>query len=71
MTIYVLSTPAIQGRTARKTGFWARVWTAITVQNERQELAGLDDHMLNDIGMTREQAEAEAQRPIWDLPSHR
>jgi uncharacterized protein YjiS (DUF1127 family) len=33
-------------------------------------LAELDDHMLRDIGLTREQARHEAERPSWDAPSH-
>ncbi|WP_170409559.1 DUF1127 domain-containing protein [Ruegeria atlantica] len=35
---------------------------------QRQTLAKLDDRALEDIGITREQAEAEASRSIWDAP---
>jgi uncharacterized protein YjiS (DUF1127 family) len=31
----------------------------------RQELRTFDDHLLRDIGITRLQAEAEADKPFW------
>ena len=34
---------------------------------ERRALARLDDTALADIGLTREEADAEASRPIWDI----
>jgi len=33
-------------------------------------LQRLEDHALADIGLTREQAEAEARRAIWDVPAN-
>jgi uncharacterized protein YjiS (DUF1127 family) len=36
----------------------------------RRHLSRLDDRLLRDIGLTREQAEAEGQRPLWDTPPH-
>ncbi len=36
----------------------------------RARLATLDDHLLADIGLTREKALAEADRPVWDAPDH-
>ncbi len=35
---------------------------------QRQVLKALDARALDDIGVTRAQAEAEAKRPIWDAP---
>ena len=35
---------------------------------QRQTLAKLDARALDDIGVTREEAETEAARPIWDAP---
>ena len=32
---------------------------------ERRHLAGLDDHMLRDIGITRQTAAREAERRFW------
>ncbi|WP_235438913.1 DUF1127 domain-containing protein [Candidatus Rhodobacter oscarellae] len=37
---------------------------------QRHALNTLDDHALKDLGLTREQAEAEARRAVWDAPSH-
>jgi uncharacterized protein YjiS (DUF1127 family) len=33
---------------------------------ERRALMRLDDHMLKDIGITRADAQREAERPFWD-----
>jgi uncharacterized protein YjiS (DUF1127 family) len=32
---------------------------------QRRTLHDLDDHLLRDIGVTREQAEREAHKPFW------
>ena len=40
----------------------------LSLRRQRQTLARLDDRALKDIGITREQAEAEASRSIWDAP---
>lgn len=45
---------------------WA-LWV-MAVARQRRELGRLDNRMLKDIGLTREQAQAEAARPFWDLP---
>ncbi|MFN3576285.1 MAG: DUF1127 domain-containing protein [Tabrizicola sp.] len=48
----------------------SRIWQALMLARTRRTLAHLDDHLLADIGLSREQAEAEARRPLWDAPSH-
>lgn len=35
---------------------------------QRVALAALDAKALHDIGITRDMAEAEASRPVWDVP---
>jgi uncharacterized protein YjiS (DUF1127 family) len=50
--------------------FWAtRLWLwwarCSELSRQRQALAQLDDHDLKDIGMTRQQANAEAAKPFW------
>ena len=35
----------------------------------RQHLKTLDDRALTDIGISRSEADAEANRPIWDVPT--
>lgn len=39
------------------------------VWSQRQALKTLDATVLNDIGITRAQANAEAKRPVWDAPA--
>lgn len=41
----------------------------IDIYRQRRALDRLDDHALQDIGLTREEARAEARRPIWDVSS--
>ncbi len=43
---------------------------ALTQRKERLALAALDDHLLADIGLTREDARAEASLPLWDAAGH-
>ncbi len=45
---------------SRWTAFWRRLRT-------RKALLDLDDAQLRDIGLSREQARAEALRPFWRL----
>ncbi|MFN3642500.1 MAG: DUF1127 domain-containing protein [Gemmobacter sp.] len=64
--------PAASARTVR--GAIAALWSTIRVarglRRQRARLAGLDDHLLADIGLTRAQAMGEARRPPWDVPAH-
>lgn len=45
-----------------------RILGWIQVAAERRRLAELDDRMLRDIGVVREDAKVEAARPFWDVP---
>ena len=47
-----------------------RIQNILAVRRQRKALSALEDHLLEDIGVTREQAETEAKRPLWDTPSH-
>lgn len=40
------------------------------MRRTRARLAQLDDHMLKDIGLTREAAARETARCSWDAPRH-
>lgn len=42
----------------------------LALHRQRNDLALLDDRMLADIGLTRDEAETEANRPMWDVPDH-
>ncbi len=60
------------GRSARHShgGLLSRITHAFDVHRSRARLAQLDAHLLADIGLDRGAAEAEANRPIWDAPTH-
>ncbi len=64
MTHIAISTP----RRIRRKALGARLLNMIGLARQRRALARLDDHMLDDIGVSRSQARAEAERPIWDAP---
>jgi uncharacterized protein YjiS (DUF1127 family) len=38
---------------------------ALERRRQRRALVALDDHLLRDIGISREQARTEAARPFW------
>ena len=47
-----------------------RILTAFDMRKTRIDLSKLDDDQLRDVGLTREQVEAEINRPIWDAPEY-
>lgn len=51
------------------TGLLARLQLGFVARAQRQQLRKLDSALLADIGLTRAQAETEAARPLWDVPS--
>ncbi|MGL4238889.1 DUF1127 domain-containing protein [Tabrizicola sp.] len=60
------ATPAAAPR-----GHWlSRLFAALQLHRERVRLAALDDHLLADIGLSRDEAEAAAAQPLWDVPRH-
>ena len=54
---------------ARPTRLFSFALKVLDVIQQRRQLAKLSDHYLADIGITREEAQIEAARPFWDLPS--
>lgn len=55
--------------TASKSGLLGRLNASFALYRSRIRLADLDDHRLNDIGLTKKEAYAEASRPVWDVPA--
>lgn len=53
-----------------KPGLAARTFAALAVLRSRRQLAALDQHQLDDLGISAKAAQAEANRPIWDVPAH-
>ncbi|MFD1882909.1 DUF1127 domain-containing protein [Paracoccus pacificus] len=47
-----------------------RILTAVDLRQSRLALARLSDEQLRDVGLTPEQAKAEARRSMWDVPEH-
>lgn len=45
---------------------WSRM---LEIRRQQRRLTELNDHLLDDIGLTREQADAEAKAPVWDVPA--
>jgi uncharacterized protein YjiS (DUF1127 family) len=44
---------------------WATIRTWIARRRQRSALAELDDHLLKDIGVSREDALREVDKPFW------
>jgi uncharacterized protein YjiS (DUF1127 family) len=51
-------------------GLLRRIFLANAAWRQRRALEQLDDTLLHDIGRSRDEAQAEAKRPIWDVPGH-
>jgi len=51
-------------------GLMNYIFLGYSVWRQRQHLRDLDESLLDDIGLTRNEAESEANRPIWDVPAH-
>jgi len=51
-------------------GLFARLSLAHAAWRQRRALARLDNAALNDIGISRAEAQNESARPVWDVPSH-
>ncbi|MEM9969634.1 MAG: DUF1127 domain-containing protein [Pseudomonadota bacterium] len=70
MTVRTHNSPlAIRGTQPRK-GFARFIFSILRLGKSRQDLRKLDDHLLRDLGITREEAKKEADRPIWDVPAN-
>lgn len=41
-----------------------------SLRRQRQSLGSLSDELLEDIGITREAAQHESERPFWDAPDY-
>jgi uncharacterized protein YjiS (DUF1127 family) len=57
-------------RPSRRPRLLHRIARMLTLRRQRASLAQLDDHLLRDIGLTPEEALAEARRPLWDVPAN-
>jgi len=60
----------VQGSRRGGLGLLGRLVASTAFGRSRRRLGELDDHMLNDIGLTRSQARREAERSAWNAPAH-
>lgn len=47
-----------------------RALNLLDLQRSRRALARLDKDALRDIGISKAEADKEAQKPFWDAPEH-
>lgn len=47
----------------------SRILGALALRRSRAKLGGLPDHLLDDMGISREEALREASRRVWDVPT--
>lgn len=63
-----LRTGAVARRAFHTGSVVSHVKRMLEVHRQRQALSRLSAHELADIGLSRETAQIEAKRPVWDLP---
>ena len=54
----------------RRTGVLGLLSALNTLWRQRKALSELEPHLLDDIAVSAKMAKNEANRPIWDIPSH-
>ena len=53
----------------RRTSLLTLIRKAIELKRQRRSLLRLSNRQLADIGISRDDAQREAARPIWDIPA--
>ena len=48
----------------------AMIGQMIAVAHQRRQLLALEDHLLEDIGISRQEARAESRQTVWNAPDH-
>lgn len=66
--MFHVSTQSLPLQRPSHTPFFQRLAALGTLYRQRRQLAQLAPHLLNDIGVTRDAAQTEAARPVWDAP---
>ncbi len=69
MTVTAIHTPRL-ARSQPRLPLGARILRTMGLARERRALAGLEPHLLTDIGLSHAEAQREARRPVWDAPAH-
>jgi len=56
--------------TAGHINIWNRLRQMAALRKQRLALSRMTSDQLSDIGVTADQAQEEAQRPVWDVPQN-
>lgn len=70
MTLSIRTTALHQNCQPKPRSVVASLREMIALSRQRRQLRALDNHMLADIGISRTEAVAEAQKPVWNAPLH-
>lgn len=70
MTCNIETEPKTWNYRAPNISFLRIVRNLGAIQRQRKNLGKLDQAALDDIGVTRAQADAEASKPVWDVPAN-
>lgn len=70
MTTATTSRPARRTAAKPRLPLLARISLHLSAWRQRRQLAKLDARALDDIGVTRAEADAEARRGLWSAPEH-
>lgn len=49
---------------------FGKIANMLAISRQRRQLRDLDDHLLEDIGITRAEAIAESRQTLWNAPDH-
>lgn len=70
MTSFVARKNTEIRRETTQRSFWQSLLDRMALARQRRALQQLDDHLLHDVGLTRDQAREESRKPVWDVPAH-
>lgn len=70
MTTLTTARPALSPAARPARTIFEALGQMVALRRQRRALATLDAEQLRDIGVGRAQAQAEAMRPVWDVPAN-
>lgn len=70
MTTLTTARPALSPAARPANSIFGALGQMVALRRQRRALAKLDAVQLCDIGVGRAQAQAEAMRPVWDVPTN-
>ena len=70
MTTHTKTFGALRPQAADRKKIFGRLTDYAALYRQRRALARLDAQALADIGLSQSDAQSEAKRPIWDVPSN-